>query len=225
MANLDYTNIAGSSFQSYVDTQIEKRKALVNKDYRSSSELNWLSNRNVWIRISSGANVKSGNKRYQGLEGNELSKKYILQGGVLNHLGGADSYILRSGVGPDGAYGIGGTSFGLVPMPGLIDISIKTGGKLGTLKETTFNFLCHNMEQLNIMEALYMKLGFGVLVEWGHTNYIDNSTESVQSNPLPLPFYGIDTKEELMEKIAANRKNIVETMMLLGELLKTFRIL
>lgn len=206
MANLDYTNIAGSAFQPYVATQIEKRKILVNKDYRSSSELNWLSNKNVWIRISSGANVKEGNKRYQGLEGDALSKKYILQGGVLNHLGGADSYTLRAGVGPDGAYGIGGTDFGLVPMPGLTNISIKTGGKLGTLKETTFDFVCHNIEQLNIMEALYMKLGFGILVEWGHTYYIDNGTESIQSNPLPLPFYGIHTKEDLMEKIAANRK-------------------
>jgi len=207
MANLDYTNIAGSAFQPYVATQIEKRKALVNKDYRSSSELNWLSNKNVWIRISSGANVKSENKRYQGLKGDELSKKYILQGGVLNHLGGADSYVLRSGVGPDGAYGIGGTDFGLVPMPGLTNISIKTGGKLGTLKETTFDFVCHNIEQLNIMEALYMKLGFGVLVEWGHTYYINNDTEKIETTPTPLPFYGIHTKEDLMEKIAANRKN------------------
>jgi hypothetical protein len=207
MANLDYTNIAGSAFQPYVDTQIKKRKALIDKDYRSSSELNWLSNRNVWIRISSGANVLYGNKRYQGLEGDALSKKYILQGGVLNHLGGADSYTLRSGVGPDGAYGIGGTDFGLVPMPGLIDISIKTGGKLGTLKETTFNFVCHNIEQLNIMEALYMKLGFGVLVEWGHTNYIDNTTGKIETVNQPLPFYGIHTKEKLMEEIMTYRKN------------------
>jgi hypothetical protein len=205
MADLDYTNIAGSSFQPYVATQIEKRKALINKDYRSSSELNWLSNRNVWIRISSGANVLSGNKRYQGLEGDELSKKYILQGGVLSHPN-KDTYTLRSGIGPDGAYGIGGTNFGLAPMPGLIDISIKTGGKLGTLKETTFNFVCHNMEQLNIMEALYMKLGFGVLVEWGHTNYIDNTTGKIETVNQPLPFYGIHTKEALLENIAAHRK-------------------
>jgi len=205
MADLDYTNIAGSAFQPYVATQIEKRKALVNQDFRSSSELNWLSNRNVWIRISSGANVSSENKRYQGLEGDALSKKYILQGGVLSHPD-KDTYTLRSGVGPDGAYGIGGTDFGLVPMPGLIDISIKTGGKLGTLKETTFNFLCHNIEQLNIMEALYMKLGFGVLVEWGHTNYINNDTGTIETINKPLPFYGIHTKEELLEKIADNRK-------------------
>ena len=206
MADLDYTNIAGSPLQPYVATQIEKRKTLLNQDYRSSSELSWLSNRNVWIRISSGANVFPGNKRYQGLEGDALSKKYILQGGVLNHLGGTDTYTLRAGIGPDGAYGIGGTDFGLTPMPGLIDISIKTGGKLGTLKETTFNFVCHNMEQLNIMEALYMKLGFGVLVEWGHTNYIDNTTGKIETTPQPLPFYGIHTKEKLMEEITSYRK-------------------
>jgi hypothetical protein len=206
MADLDYTNIAGSSFQPYVATQIEKRKALINKDYRDSSELNWLSNRNVWIRISSGADVAPGNKRYQGLEGNELSKKYILQGGLLNHLPDKDTYALRSGISSDGAYGIGGTDFGLVPMPGLIDISIKTGGKLGTLKETTFNFVCHNMEQLNIMEALYMKLGFGILVEWGHTNYIDNTTGKIETVNQPLPFYGIHTKEDLMEEITTYRK-------------------
>ena len=206
MANLDYTNIAGSAFQPYVDTQIKKRKALIDKDYRSSSELNWLSNRNVWIRISSGANVSPGNKRYQGLEGNALSRKYILQGGVIDNLTNEKIYSLRSGIGTDGAYGIGGTDFGLVPMPGLIDISIKTGGKLGTLKETTFNFVCHNIEQLNIMEALYMKLGFGVLVEWGHTNYISNDTGKIETINQPLSFYDIDTKEELLEKIADNRK-------------------
>lgn len=207
MADLDYTNIAGSPFQPYVATQIEKRKALVNNDYRNSSELNWLSNKNVWIRVSSGANVRDDNPNYQGLHGDELSKKYILQGGLLNHLPNKDTYLLRSGIGPDNAYGIGGTDFGLTPMPGITNISIKTGGKLGTLKETTIDFVCHNMEQLNIMEALYMKLGFGLLVEWGHTYYIDNKTEKIENVPQPLPFYGIHTKEELMSAITTHRIN------------------
>ena len=39
MADLDYTNIAGSPFQQYVNTQIEKRKKLVDKENRSSQEL------------------------------------------------------------------------------------------------------------------------------------------------------------------------------------------
>jgi len=206
MADLDYTNIAGSPFQPYVATQIEKRKKLVDNENRSSSELQWLTNKNVWIRVSSGANVLYGNKRFGGLEGDELSKKYILQAGLVDHSGKPTTWNLRSGLGNDGAYGIGGTdTFGFKPMPGITGISIKTGGKLGTLKETTIDFMCYNMEQLNIMEALYMKLGFGLLVEWGHTFYIDNKTEKIESIADPLPFYGIHTKEKLLEEITANR--------------------
>lgn len=206
MADLDYTNIAGSPFQPYVATQIEKRKKLIDNKNRSSQELQWLTNKNVWIRVSSGANVLYGNKRFGGLEGDALSKKYILQAGLVDHTGGPTSFSLRSGLGDDGAYGIGKTdTFGFKPMPGITGISIKTGGKLGTLKETTIDFVCYNMEQLNIMEALYMKLGFGLLVEWGHTFYIDNNTEKIENTPLPIGFYGIHTKEKLMEEITANR--------------------
>jgi hypothetical protein len=206
MASLDYTNIAGSPFQPYVATQIEKRKQLVNTENRSSQELQWLTNKNVWIRVSSGVNVKYDNNKFGGLHGDALSKKYILQAGLIDHTEGPTKFNLRSGLSSDGAYGIGGSeSFGYKPMPGITGISIKTGGKLGTLKETTIDFVCYNMEQLNIMEALYMKLGFGLLVEWGHTFYIDNDTEKIESVPTPLPFYGIKTKEELMEKITAHR--------------------
>ena len=207
MADLDYTNIAGSPFQPYVATQIEKRKKLVDNENRSSQELQWLTNKNVWIRVSSGANVLYGNKRFGGLEGDALSKKYILQAGLIDHSGDDPTkWKQRSGLGADGAYGMGGTdTFGYKPMPGITGIAIKTGGKLGTLKETTIDFVCYNMEQLNIMEALYMKLGFGLLVEWGHTFYINNDNEKIESIADPIGFYGIHTKEKLLEEITANR--------------------
>lgn len=207
MANLDYTNIAGSPLQPYVAQQIERRKSLVKEKNRSHSELQWLTNKNAWIRVSSGANVDYNNNRFNSLHGDALSKKYILQGGLLNHQGGSTSYKLRSGIGPDGAYGIGGTEqFGIKPMPGITNMSVGTGGKLGTLKEITIDFICYNMEQLNIMEALYMKLGFGVLVEWGHTYYINNNTGVIETNPSPIGFYGLHTKEALMEAITTNRQ-------------------
>jgi len=202
--DLDYTNIAGSPLQPYVATQIEKRKSLVYNDLRSPNQLQWLNNKNVWIRVSSGVNVQYGNKEYDGLEGDALSKKYILQGGILSHPENS-AYNLRYGVGPDNAYGLKGGGFGNVPMPGIGNVSIKTGGKLGTLKETTIDFVCYGMEQLHIMEALYMKLGFSLLVEWGHTFYIDNKTGKIESNVQAIPFYGVHSKEELMEKITEHR--------------------
>ena len=210
--DLDYTNIAGSPFQSYVATQIEKRKDLVYHEQRTPDQLQWLNNKNVWIRVSSGVNVQPGNKAYDGLEDDALSRKYILQGGVLSHPDD-QTFALRYGVGSDNAYGLKGKSsdplrpgnFGQVPMPGITNIAVKTGGKLGTLKETTIDFVCYGMEQLDIMEALYMKLGFSLLVEWGHTFFIDNKTEKIETNVQPLDFYKINSKEELMEKITEHR--------------------
>ena len=201
----DYVNIAGSPFQPYVRDQIELRKTIVSKENRSPSDLLWLTNRNSWIRISSGTDVDDTNQYFPNEKGNILSKKYILQAGLVDHTGGNTSYRLRSGISSDGAYGIGGTDFGYKPMPGLENLSIKTGGKLGTLREATFEFTCYNMQQLDIMNALYMKLGFSVLIEWGHIPYLDNKTQKLETNPVPIGFYGIETKEELMAKIQEKR--------------------
>jgi len=204
----DYTNIAGSPFQPFVKKQIEERKKLVSKNLRSNSDNLWLNNKSAWIRISSNANVLDGNKNFDE-RGDTLSKKYILQAGLTDHTGGNNSYVLRSGLDSNGAYGIGGTQdFGYRPMPGLTSLSIKTGGKLGTLREASFEFTCYNMEQLTIMDALYMKLGFSVLVEWGHTPYIKNDyseTNKIETIPQPMNFYGIKTKDVLMKTIQSKR--------------------
>lgn len=204
----DYTNIAGSPFQPFVKKQIEERIKLVSKEDRSNSDLQWLNNKSAWIRISSNTNVLDKNNNFNE-KGDTLSKKYILQAGLTDHTGGDNSYELRSGLDPNGAYGLGGTtSFGYRPMPGLTSLSIKTGGKLGTLREASFEFTCYNMEQLSIMDALYMKLGFSVLIEWGHIPYIKNTYSSlpkIETIPEPIGFYGIHTKEVLMKTIQTKR--------------------
>jgi hypothetical protein len=208
----DYTNIAGSPFQPFVKKQIEERKKLVSKENRTNSDLQWLNNKSAWIRISSNTNVLGENQNFTET-GDTLSRRYILQAGLIDHskvLNQNDSiFTLREGLGPNGAYGLGGTKeFGYRPMPGLTSLSIKTGGKLGTLREASFEFTCYNMEQLTIMDALYMKLGFSVLVEWGHIPYIKNTYSSdhkIETIPQPIDFYGTDTKEVLMKTIQTKR--------------------
>lgn len=208
MESKNYTNIAGSAFQPFVDKQLKIRKSVISRENRTSSDLLWLTNRSLWVRISSGTNVDQNNTLFSE-RGDTLSRKYILQAGLTDHskvIDQADNiFRLRSGIGPDGAYGLGGSEqFGFKPMPGLEGLSLKTGGKLGTLREATFEFTCHNMEQLNIMDALYMKLGFSILIEWGHIPYLDNDGVLVK-NPQPMDFYGIQDKEELMIDIQKRR--------------------
>lgn len=204
----DYTNIAGTPFQPYVGRQIEKRKELIAKNDRSSSDLQWLTNKNAWIRISSGTDVEITNQNFTSdLHCQGLAQKYILQSGLTQQRWNIDNtitYSSRSGIGEDGAYGIGGTDFGYRPMPGLTNLSIKTGGKLGTLREASFDFTCYNMKQLDIMSSLYMRLGFGVLIEWGHTPYIINEG-GLEKNPIPLTFFEIPDKEDLMKQIQTKR--------------------
>lgn len=202
----DYTNIAGSPFQPFVKKQIELRKNLISKENRTSQDLLWLNNKNAWIRVSSGTDVAKDNNHFPNESGNTLSKKYILQAGLTDYSN--NSFNLREGLGDNGAYGIGGTKgFGYKPMPGLTGLSIKTGGKLGTLREATIEFTCYNLEQLSIMDALYMKLGFNLLIEWGHIPYLDNNNK-IQTTPIPIDFYDkkINSKEELM--IAIQKKRV-----------------
>ena len=208
MESKNYTNIAGSVFQPFVNKQLEIRKSVISKEDRTSSDLQWLSNRSLWVRISSGADIDQDNTLFSE-RGDTLSRRYILQAGLTDHskvIDQADNiFTLRSGIGPNGAYGLGGTEqFGIKPMPGLENLSIKTGGKLGTLREATFEFTCYNIEQLNIMDALYMKLGFSILIEWGHIPFLGNDGVLVK-NPQPMDFYGIQDKEELMVDIQKRR--------------------
>ena len=87
----------------------------------------------------------------------DLAKAWILEAGTSKAVGtGID---LRYGIGPDGAYGLGGTEeLGYRPMPGLTSVSIDSKGTLGSLREANISFKVWNMNQLNAIEALYFRL-------------------------------------------------------------------
>ena len=64
--------------------------------------------------------------------------------------------------------------FGIVPMPGIVDADIRTKSAYGSLREAKVNFICHNRRQLEILELLYMRPGYPILLEWGWAPYINN---------------------------------------------------
>ena len=59
-------------------------------------------------------------------------------------------------------------------MPGIVDINVRTKSAYGSLREAKVNFECHNRRQLEVLEMLYMRPGYMVLLEWGWTPYINN---------------------------------------------------
>lgn len=64
--------------------------------------------------------------------------------------------------------------YGIVPMPGIMKVDIATKSAYGSLREAKVEFVCHNLRQLEILELLYMRPGYPVLLEWGWTPFINN---------------------------------------------------
>ena len=73
--------------------------------------------------------------------------------------------------------------YGIVPMPGIIDANIRTKTAYGSIREAQVNFTCHNRRQLEILELLYMRPGFPILLEWGWTPFINNAGELIKNFP------------------------------------------
>jgi hypothetical protein len=135
-----------------------------------------------------------------------LRKNWILEAGTSKSTGaGVD---LRYGLGEEGSYGLGGTEeLGYRPMPGLTSVEVSTVGTLGSLKEANIKFQVWNINQLNAVEALYFRLGYSMILEWGHTQFYSNVGPANQGKFITSP-YGLDLfsntslrKEQIQQQI------------------------
>ena len=145
-----------------------------------------------------------GEQSFDRLKGASLSQNFILQGGILSDYARSfqttdengnpqglrkvrkvdqvRSSFPKPGLKTNLGYGdfaIGADAsedgYGIVPMPGIIDATIRTKSAYGSLREGKINFEVHNQRQLEIMEMLYMRPGYMVLLEWGWCPYIASS--------------------------------------------------
>ena len=211
------SNVIGAPFSDYVLKQLYLRAEKNSSTTRSNDEVLFLANKSAWARLMSSVNINLtgdvltkfySDLRLTGYSTPEaLAQNWVLEAGTSIQTG--NGITLRGGLGSDGAYGLGGTEeLGYRPMPGLTSVQIETTGRLGSLRQATINFKVWNMNQLNIIEALYFRLGYSMLLEWGHTQYYENKNATFISNGI----YGIDNpfsglrKEEIQQAIAKKAK-------------------
>ena len=224
MAVKPFLNIVGSSFDDYVNTQLTQRELYLlsgaggkGSEFRTPDQIQFLSNTNGWLRVSSGVRLTES-KYFQNLvyTSDTLAKSFILQGGVVYDKPGTNTRgtgILRTGFGNDRAYGIGfysrstndGDDLGFRPMPGITSFNIVNEGPYGALRTANIGIKCYNLTQLDIVDTLYMRLGFSVLIEFGHIPFLKNDG-TLERNVLPVDFFNINDKETLIRNIAKRRK-------------------
>ena len=169
-------SIFKESFNSNVQRSLEARQDLMGKSNRTPQELVFLNSNTNWVSLKSSVDV-GGDK-------GALAKENVLIGGTLNNK------VLRYGVDDagNGAYSSKTSSgvnhvLGIRPMPGITSIEVRNKGAYGSTRIATINFQCWDVEQLNILEALYMRPGYTVLLEFGRNNYIDDKGNLRQVAP------------------------------------------
>jgi GH24 family phage-related lysozyme (muramidase) len=245
-----FKNIVGTGLLDYVQKQINKREEIVNKQTRTPSDLQWLSNRTGWFRLSSGVDFNpstppvkltyttsetptisssnpqtgtvnsttldiSGNPSIAGSESGiktfdvnhiytqDLAKQYVLQGGTVTS--NNPNVIQKQGF--DQTYTQGATDqLGYKPMPGITGVKVGTGGRWQTLMQADIDFVCYDLDQLDIMSKLYMSLGMTLFLEFGHTPYVDNNGK-LQTNIRPLNFFKYVDKDILLQDVNKKREN------------------
>jgi len=188
-------NIVGEGFDPIITEQIIKRQTIYGSINRSNDELTYLNTRTGWCKLVSSVDVDDinlDNVRDLGLGGSLLAKSYVLFGGSsLEYRADTDNdentdpvftSFPREGISRDNtinnlnAYGVGGNEMGIHPMPGIISATIKTETR-GSIKRATVQIKANNKKQFDIIDILYMRLGYSVLLEWGHSSYYENGND------------------------------------------------
>ena len=113
---------------------------------------------------------------------NYLGPKFAQRAVLFNTLSditNKDKYITRSGVTTsstnlwnNNSYGLGGGKFGLVPAPGLISAKIDNQNR-GSIRKATIEIKAFNQFQFEMIELLYLRLGFTMMLEWGWDKYLN----------------------------------------------------
>ena len=239
-------NIIGEEFEEYVFNQIDTRQSLNgagsegNPLTRDPKNLNYLNNRNAWVKMASGVSlidpnpkppttsskpiyrtknaivaskapkITTGLDRLKSISGTlngsipegeltkynatGLAKNFVLFN-TLSNLNFKNEenqefsgYTFRKGIQTtqnnwldvDSIYGLGGTAMGLQPTPGIIDVSVDCVNR-GSIRKATVTLKAFNKFQFSIIEMLYLRLGYTMMLEWGWDRYAyKNEKDEIQ---------------------------------------------
>jgi hypothetical protein len=112
-------------------------------------------------------------------------------------------------LGPNGAYGVGGNDFGIVPMPSIINVNSEDLNR-GSIKRSRVKIKAYNKQQFDIIDVLYLRLGYTVLLEFGNNQYWNDKTNDLtQMGSTLIDRYFFEKDEnyyDLLKKIESLRK-------------------
>jgi LAS superfamily LD-carboxypeptidase LdcB len=237
------SNIIGKPHLEYVQDQIKLRQEILGKKKKDSADIVWMNGRTSWVRLASSVNIEdqpiasynvsssqwetisNGGAQFRSslleipeYSGNELASQMVLQGGVLNQDGTQKFGVSNTNsILPSSTSNYGFSEFGAQAMPGIISFTSETNNK-GSLRFANLQIRANNTKQFEYIEALYLRLGYSMLLEWGNSSYPsinpETSATSYETNRYSLTAEFLDNPPQNAEgtkyfytKIEENRKS------------------
>ena len=233
-------NIIGQPLEGYVANQIEARQILhgsgVRFDFneRNPDQLNILNSNTAWIKLASGVSIDDDERlkslgfpssERSSLLGMGLAKKYVLYAGTSTYENGKltqrqgfsasfddslnSSYIYSRNL---TEAGLSRGDSGYAPMPGIISAEIKSLNR-GSLEKAFIKIKAQNRQQLDILDVLYMRLGYTVLLEWGNSLYTDDGVNKqvVRNTTIEDHFFKYEGKRSYLDFLGLlEGENLIE---------------
>jgi len=153
-------------FSSEISSSLSIRQTIAGKENRTLQELTFINSNTSWVKFASSVNVNGSP---------DLASQNVLAGGTLFN----GNQRFGVGVESSNAYSLKNTKgenniLGIKPMPGITSVEIQNKGAYGSLRQATVNFQCWDIKQLEILETLYMRPGYTVLLEFGRNTYFED---------------------------------------------------
>jgi len=199
-------NIVGEPFDKFVYDQVGVRQSVEFSGYkgnRTPEQIQYLNNVVSWAKLASGVSIEDSDLgrgrstelmtplNQSLLQGSALAKQSILFGGLSSQIddkkGKFSYYIQRSGIytgenvwNKSYSYGVGGRDFGIQPVPGIFNVNIDCVNR-GSIRTAEVTLKAYNRFQFELIELLYLRIGYTMMLEWGNNQYLDNQSKKLRT--------------------------------------------
>ena len=205
-------NLIGDPLDASVIKQLERRtQRLTQAGVRAGTDIRYLGIKNCWVRLTSFVSVDSSgiaeiskgiNKEFDIQGGTYLAQQWALR--AEQRTGDNLRYGVKNVTGAYGSGGIG--EIGYRPMPGISSVTIESQPPLGAINSATVKIKAWNLNQLSMLDILYFRLGFSMLLEWGHSIFVDNDGKLINGATPIDAFQQSVSKEYILKQLAKKRK-------------------
>ncbi len=197
-------NIIGADIDDTLKAQIKIRQQKLGTPQLTSDIIQYTNANNSWMRIASSTNLTK-NDNVLGT-GNQLAKNLVLFGpyigvnddkplfdqngnptGDTSYSPSLPTQALAKNNGLIGGnisqYGLGDINkYGYSGPPGIESIEVQALNR-GAIRKANVSLVANNPSQFKLIETLYLRLGYSMLVEWGHSLYYDNKGNFITNPP------------------------------------------